>query len=308
MKHKFIFGNAPELAEAELKAVNPSDIDDPQKLIKILGGTVKIAEILPENIKLTDIIKGDFGISDLTGRLDIFKLCKDIKAETGQRFVLPQKGERQLSSVVVAKQKLTEIIIGENFMAKTVAVQDFEDWGKRDYGRPAAAGHIGMLPPKVARMMINISRGQTILDPFCGTGTILMEALILNLKAVGSDIDPNQIERTKKNLDWLGKNAELFIWDARKISEKLTQKVDAIVTEPDLGPRNDLEQLYFDCLTDWRKVLKPNGQVVIALPFVKNIIDKAKTIGYTLAEGPYLYARPQAKIKRNICVFIYGTH
>ncbi len=305
MNYKFIFGNAPELAQAELEAVGQ---ELPlEELIKRLGGTVKIVEVLPEDVKLADIIKGDFGISDLTGKVNIVQLCKSIKEETGKRFVLPKNGEKQLSSVVVAKQKLTEIIIGDGWIGKTVAVQDFEDWGKRDYGRPEAEGHIGMLPPKVARMMVNIAQSNYILDPFCGTGTILMEALTIGLKAVGSDINPKQVERTRKNIEWLGKKTELFCGDASKISEKV-KDVDAIVTEPDLGPRIDLEQLYINCFNDWRKVLKPKGLVVIALPFVKNVLDKAQSMGYTLVGGPYLYARPQAIVKRHICVLRYGTY
>ncbi|MDO8515219.1 MAG: methyltransferase domain-containing protein [bacterium] len=304
MQYKFIFGNSPELAQAELDAVGTDKT--PEELIKILGGTVKIVEVLPENAILTDIIKGDFGISDLTGKVNIVQLCKSIKEETGKRFVLPQK-DHVLSSVVVKKQKLTEIIIGDGWMGKTIAVQDFEDWGKRDYGRPEVEGHIGMLPPKVARMMVNLAQANSILDPFCGTGTVLMEALTIGLKAVGSDINPKQVERTRKNLEWLGQKVDLYCHDATKISEKVSN-IDAIVTETDLGPRDNLEQLYINCFEDWTKVLKPGGKVVIALPFVKNVIDKAQTIGYTLVGGPYIYARPQAVVKRHICVLKYGTY
>ncbi len=313
MNYKFIFGNTPDLAQAELEAVGADK--SPEELIKLLGGTVKIAEVLPEDVRLADIITGDFGISDLTGKINILKLCKDIKAETGKRFVLPQKNN-VLSSVVVKKQKLTEIIIGEGWMGKTVAVQDFEDWGKRDYGRPCASGHIGMLPPKVGRMMVNIAMSSeqgTVLDPFCGTGTILMEAATLGYKIIGSDINQRQIEKTKKNLEWAAQNFKfqisnfkLHCWDATRISEKVF-RVDAIVTEPDLGPRPNLEKLYLDCLANWIKVIKPGGKIVIALPFVKNVLDKAQGLGYTLVGGPYLYARPQAVVKRHICILKYGT-
>ncbi|MEK7127416.1 MAG: hypothetical protein AAB838_01680, partial [Patescibacteria group bacterium] len=80
MNYKFIFGNAPELAQAELEAVGQ---ELPlEELIKRLGGTVKIVEVLPEDVKLADIIKGDFGISDLTGKVNIVQLCKSIKEET----------------------------------------------------------------------------------------------------------------------------------------------------------------------------------------------------------------------------------
>ena len=170
-----------------------------------------------------------------------------------------------------------------------------------------------MLPPKVARMMINLGcqtsdiRHQTseirILDPFCGVGTVLAEALIIGKEVIGSDIDPKQVERTRKNLAWLGKKIPLIVSDARKIFEKVPP-VEAIVTETDLGPKASLNQLYFDCFKHWQNKVKT---VVIALPSL-NVIDKLKSIGYTLVGGPFEYARPQAKVKRNIVVLKYGTH
>jgi hypothetical protein len=311
VKYKFIFGNTPDLAQAELEAVDPSDNDNPQELIKRLGGTVKIAEILPENVKLSEIIHGDFGISDLTGKVNILQLCKNIKEETGGRFVLPKMGSRELSSVVVAKQKLTEIIVGDGWLGKTVAVQDFEEWGRRDYGRPEVEAHIGMLPPKVARMMLNIAVSgkrlavSTVLDPFCGVGTILMEGCELGLTMIGSDIGPKQVARTKKNLESFGMKAQVFVGDARDVKEK----VDAIVTEADLGPNdqrsitNDqqtkLHRLYLDCFKNWKNLTK---RIVIALPD-EEIIDKVINMGYILEAGPFKYGRPQAKVKRHILVF-----
>jgi tRNA (guanine10-N2)-dimethyltransferase len=165
-----------------------------------------------------------------------------------------------------------------------------------------------MLPPKVARMMVNIAGIGTILDPFCGVGTILAEAFTVGDKIIGADINPKQIEKTRKNLDWLGAKYQLFISDARKISQELPpNSLDAIVTEPYLGPdeHQKLEKLYQDSLADWKKILKPGGKVVIALPFA---VDKAKIMGYSLSAGPFPYFRPQAKIKRNIYVWHILKH
>ena len=54
----------------------------------------------------------------------------------------------------------------------------------------------GMLPPKLARSLVNLAIGakspsdMTILDPFCGTGTVLMEAMLLGTHVVGTDLAP----------------------------------------------------------------------------------------------------------------------
>jgi len=308
-EYLFVFGNAPELAEEELTAVLPAG-RQVYPNFDLLGGTVKIAEIfsgpifdqLIKNKKLGERIV--FGLSGVV----LFSKSKEIKAELEEkgykaRFVLPAKGEVELSSVVVAKQKVTEIYFIGDLTAKTCWVQDFEEWNKRDYGRPGVDAHIGMLPPKVARMMVNVAGPGIILDPFCGVGTVLAEAYSTDHKIIGADINGNQIDKTKKNLDWMGAKYELFQHDARTISQKITpNSVDAIVTEPYLGPDDPkkLEQLYLDSLVDWQKILKPGGKVIIALPFH---IDKAKIMGYSLLAGPFPYFRPQAKIKRNIYVF-----
>ena len=213
--------------------------------------------------------------------------------------------------MVVKKQKLIEIIFTKAGVFKTVWVQDFEDWGRRDYGRPQVEAHIGMLPPKVARMMLNIAVSgkrlavSTVLDPFCGVGTILMEGCELGLTMIGSDIGPKQVARTKKNLESFGMKAQVFVGDARDVKEK----VDAIVTEADLGPNdqrsitNDqqtkLHRLYLDCFKNWKNLTK---RIVIALPD-EEIIDKVINMGYILEVGPFIYGRPQAKVKRHILVF-----
>lgn len=297
----------------------------------LIGGTVKAGEVIETTI--SDYLKNlgkdsvDFGISVYGGKGPNPKEIKEELKESGikSRFVLPTQGS-QLSSVVVKKQKLEEFMFFDGTVAHTVWVQDFESWNQRDYGRPAVEAHIGMLPPKVARMMVNLSGGGKILDPFCGVGTILMEALVTGHQVVGNDNNPQQVERTKKNLAWLGKTAEVMVADARQISEKLAPgTVDAVVTEPDLGPNTGnkilpaiekkLEDLYLASLEDWKKVLKRGGKVVIALPgfgaditFVKNLIDKIQSIGYILTAGPFLYSREQAKVKRNICIFQYGAY
>lgn len=322
-KYQFILGSAPELSKAELDAVGIQNFNDPRVLIKRLGGVVKIVEVLPEGVNLAKVINGDFGVSDLTGKINIQRLCKSIKQKTGYRYVLPKQGSRQLSTVVVSKQKLTEIVFGDGWIGKTVAVQDFEDWNRRDYERPEINPQVGMLPPKIARIMCNLaisginSQELTILDPFCGVGTILMESLMLGCRALGQDINPKQVEKTRKNLAWLVKTYNLDpkydvkSQDARKIS--FSGKIDAIVTEVDLGPpvrasnlanvKKNLHALYLDCFRNWKRSTQ---KVVIALPDVE-IVDKIIDMGYILEAGPFVYGRPQARVKRHILIFRNGA-
>src|ERR1051326_6018196 len=142
-------------------------------------------------------------------------MVKKVVTDAGisTRLVLPEFNSLALASVVVTKnlllQKGAEICLlaakDKVYTAKTLAVQDFEDYGRRDYQRPVRDEKQGMIPPKVAQVMLNLAGckiGNTILDPFCGIGTILQEGILLGYKMYGSDINKTAIKGSEQNLEW----------------------------------------------------------------------------------------------------------
>lgn len=299
------------------------------QLIKKLGGTVKIGKIeakvlkgnrekIFENIKIilrSYKRKFKFGIS-YYGRtkFNIKPLAMEVK-----KFFKKQKiscrwvtsRQKTLSSVVIKQNKLIKegieiVLIEDNnkelFIGQTFAVQPFKELSYRDYGRPCRDATSGMLPPKLAQIMINLSGAKTkdiILDPFCGSGTILTEAMLMGFQnLIGSDISIKAIEDTKENIEWIRKNYGLRIMNyklynknAIEISKFIERNsVDKIITEPYLGPQrgnfdviktkkecrkaslSGLEALYSKSLAEFKKILKPNGRVVMVWPLfrVKN--------------------------------------
>lgn len=223
--------------------------------------------------------------------------------------------EKTLSSVVVTQNKLIsqgiEIIIFKQnnkiIIGHTLSVQPFKKLSFRDYGRPARDDRSGMLPPKLAQIMINLSTVRTrpdafLLDPFCGSGTILTEAMLMGYKnLIGSDISQKAIEDTEKNIKWIEKNYKLHlpagkagIANYKLFNKSVTQlyqflkpnSIDAIITEPYLGPQREkfnvqkvvkeLEELYSAALQEFKKILKPNGQIVMIWPIfrIKNNLIK----------------------------------
>jgi tRNA G10 N-methylase Trm11 len=231
---------------------------------------------------------------------------KEILATYGisGRFVMSKDDE--LSSVTVAREHIRELVLvqtnGSWIVGKTLAVQQFAQWAQRDYGRPFSDPKSGMLPPKVARMAVNIALGQhasgrVLYDPFCGMGTILAEALMRGATVLGSDQASDAVSKTKANLDWLVartpsasyRSENIFVSDATHASTVVApNSVDAIVTEPFMGSSGiaqsliqgdnrdiakhvkdtirGLEKLYIGCFKDWLPILKDGGKVVIALP------------------------------------------
>ena len=340
----FIFGRTHELSFHELQAltsypltkittdvVRVEDVNDeiiPEEFVKRLGGTVKIAweKGAIDTIEPAGIVHylGDFGGGSATFGLSfygtdrehvdpqILKGVKEILASKGMssRYVAPHEGTT-LSSVVIAKQRVHELIVvalDPGFIVgETIVVQDFELWNQRDYGRPFADPKAGMLPPKVARMAVNLASSftrspgnpsPTLLDPFCGMGTIVGEAVLSGWNVIGSDKSEEVVEKAKKNLEWLASQGttlrgskvvpyEFLVGDATHLSDVIPpSSIDAIVTEPFMGSTDinskishssftiedikntikGLEKLYIGCLRDWQRILKPGGKIVIALP------------------------------------------
>lgn len=373
MTYFFILGKNPKLSVAEIRAVikggdfefakeqgdalflRDTDINT-VNLIKHLGGTIKIGQILG---KINDLgglnklihreqaclfpttKKIFFGISNYANysARDVKRAAMEIKKylkeqKKSSRWVSSK--EKILSSVIVKTNKLltsgAEICLFKNgLIGKTLSVQEFEEFEKRDYGKPERDILRGMIPPKLARIMINLSgadKSATILDPFCGTGTILIEAAVAGYeKIIGSDSDPIAINQASKNIHWTREQYELentdidlFISKAEEISKKLPPKsVDAIISEPFLGPLlkgneskekikkiiDTLTVLYLNAFNDWVKILKPGAKIIIIFPIFKtgevNIIDKIEKLGYKkLNDENLIYERANQKVKRRV--------
>lgn len=131
----------------------------------------------------------------------------------------------------------------------------------------------GSMSPKLARCMINLSQIQKddlLMDPFCGTGGILIEAGILGARVIGSDIDWKMVKGTAENLEHCGiKDFIVFQSDARHLD--LEEKVKAVVTDPPYGISASLAgeegaKLYKDFLESISDNMLDKGRLCMATP------------------------------------------
>ncbi|MHC1635056.1 MAG: THUMP domain-containing protein, partial [Candidatus Methanospirareceae archaeon] len=91
--------------------------------------------------------------------------------------------------------------------------------------------------PKLARAIVNISGvrgGEILLDPFCGTGGILIEAAMIGAKAVGIDVQEKMVRGTKENMRFYGLDGDFIIGDATNMGLK-DSSIDVIVTDAPYG-------------------------------------------------------------------------
>jgi tRNA (guanine10-N2)-dimethyltransferase len=139
---------------------------------------------------------------------------------------------------------LAVITEGTLYIGKTVVVYDSRLQQYRDESKPHITPKTST-SPKLCRTLITLAGakpGDTILDPFCGSGTLLMEAAILGMKCIGIDIDGDAVQGARSNLRWLssdlGEKLDFRIvkGDARRAAEVVGKAVDAIAFEPTLGP------------------------------------------------------------------------
>ena len=89
------------------------------------------------------------------------------------------------------------------------------------------------LPSRLARVLVNLVAhpGDTLLDPCCGTGTIILSAAHSGIRAVGYDINPRMVGATTKNLRHFGLTADVALDDARQVRGQF----DAIATDLPYG-------------------------------------------------------------------------
>jgi len=281
-KTLFIFGNHPTISRAEVLTVFPQldisasgpdfiageGVDATVVDLKRLGGVIKVAEVFAECDQLNyeqiaQFLQDNMGDGKLAWGASMHGISlrelktlligvkKELqKAGRSARFV--NKDFANLSSAQVELQGLLgkgiEIIAARSgrgyLLARTIAVQPFDDFKKRDYEKAARDARVGMLPPKLALMMINLGCGDappsdiTVYDPFCGTGTVLVEAGLLGLGAHGSDLDPRMVAAAETNLNQLQLKGEVWQQDAAKSLAGKSWDVEntAIVTEGYLGP------------------------------------------------------------------------
>lgn len=362
MKYLFILGNNPELSRAEILSVitvkkilgqdrNFLAVEankfDCQEIARQLGGTIKIAQILGEHPEAGPVLgaaaaatgKFKFGFSFYNqAPSNIGMKIKGQLKEQGISARLVTSREPALSAVIIKKEKCQDFIVVPGFFALTCAVQDFEAFSKRDFGRPASDSLSGMLPPKVARMMVNLAEVPTegiLLDPFCGSGTVLSEALDLGItNLIGTDSSNKAVEDTEENLDWLAgelslKDYDLKIeqLDARKLSREIkADSINAIVTEPYLGQPikgnesegtirkiiSELEDLYLKSFGEFFKIMATGSRAVVVIPewhingriMKMNIFPQIERLGFKrLDEGDLIYKRENQKVWRNITVW-----
>lgn len=351
------------------------------------GGSVKLAKVLtelpysdfkqcieyiskniPEHAANLPEGKIKFGLSVFDLRADVnsvnraaLQIKKVIKNAGRSVRVVPNK-ELALNSAQVLYNQLTsplgmELILVRNgkktFLAQTVAEQDIDAYAARDQARPMRDARVGMLPPKLAQIIINLSvnnmirskfgatelkpggRQARLLDPFCGTGVILQEALLAGFKVLGSDLEQRMVDYSQKNLEWLAGSHNVsgdftvLQGDATKLG---WEDFDGIACETYLGrpfstqpdPKvlqevmQDVNLIHKRFLQNVVRQTKPGFRLCIAVPAWKTkdgfkhlkLLDNLEELGYNrlkfvhVEDEDLIYHREGQIVARELVVLV----
>jgi tRNA G10 N-methylase Trm11 len=356
-------------AQASLLTIEPVAIDFAR-----LGGTIRLAKILhefsstnwpeieayllkttPEHAQYIDG-KLSFGISVFGVAVSPRKLAatalsvKKAIRKTGASVRMVPHDKTELGSATVLYNKLTakngwELLIvsdgGKAYLAQTVKIQDIDAYTARDRERPYRDAKVGMLPPKLAQIIINLAANQhkvdVVLDPFCGTGVVLQEAMLMDYHIYGSDLEPRMVQYSIDNLTWLdekyphvGDYRRVEIGNATSHRWHQPEKITTVAGETYLGkplsalPPGDqlakimqeVNALHHRFLENISKQLKSDTRLCLAVPTWRgkyeflhlSALDYLEDLGYNrvkfthVADKDLIYHREGQVVGRELLV------
>jgi len=226
-------------------------------------------------------------------------------------------------------------------IAQTISIQDIDAYARRDRGRPKRDAFVGMLPPKLAQTIVNLGVGllppsdeAVVLDPFCGTGVILQEALLMGYSAYGTDLEPRMVEYSQANLEWLSTHGveaapTLEVGDAT--THQWGHPFSVVAGEAYLGrplsswPNPEtLQEIIGTCNVIIQKFLQnlapqipPGTRLCLAVPawqapngrlYHLSLLDQLEVLGYNRVsfswanEQEMVYRRPDQVVARELLV------
>lgn len=314
-----------------------------------------------------------YGFNETVARIQAtgLTLKKAIK-KTGRNVRLIPNQSHELNAAQIIHNKLTsptgwELVFVRDgdkvLVAQTVKVQDIDAYARRDRERPMRDTKVGMLPPKLAQIIINLAVGQlpteklqnicdipagepvplnllnrTILDPFCGTGVVLQEALLMGYHVTGTDLEPRMVKYSERNLEWLRDQYKLPELDSvlevgDATNHTWSVQPDFVAAETYLGrpftsmPSGEiLNQTISECnliikkfLQNIRAQLEPGARLCLAVPAWQTrpgsfkqlpLNDQLDDIGFSqisfthAGDGPIIYSRPDQIVGRQLLILV----
>ena len=328
-----------------------SDFSDSKNKIT-LGISVYNSKIEPSEIQKTaSIIKQKLKRTEVSVRVIPSKTAALSTAVSHNNKL--GLSDNKIEIIVLIKNNKAIVAISEG-------AQNITAYAKRDQNRPKRDAFVGMLPPKLAQTMINLAVGPNqpqiwlqnrdfakidgkipkLLDPFCGTGTVLQEAILKGFTAYGSDLNPKMVDYTKENIKWLeksfrphGKFGSVETADATTNTWDYANNLSSVICETYLGQpfsappspqklaevRENCNKIISNFLKNLASQIPEGTQICIAIPAWRQkngefshlpLVDFTQKLGYNRKEfmrvnpQDLIYYREDQVVARELLVLI----
>lgn len=325
-----VSGEHPTLPKAEVKAIFEAEnfyfnfFNSPPRILRV-DASAEAGRIVCERAAYANMACLELAYVKDSSVEEFLKNVKDVSFEgylsSGESFAVNFKciDKGLKSSVKIVESRIGEIISkrfsnvkvnlekpdktflvvfsGGSFLFGLVLSSPTKSFGLRS-PRKKPFFHPSALQPKIARCMVNLSRvkvdnlDECIYDPFCGTGTILIEAGLIGVKKVfGSDVDLKMVRGARLNLKYYGVDGDIFIADALNPP---VLSVSHIATNPPYGRASKTfgkpsSFLIENFLIKALKLLKENGILCVISPSKINVSDVAENLGFKALEKHFIY-------------------
>jgi len=172
---------------------------------------------------------------------------------------------------------------------------------KRPFFHPSA------MPPKLARCMVNLAKprsGELVVDPFCGTASILIEAGLIGCRVMGFDVQRRMVSGSIRNLRHYGVEPEgVAVADARKLP---VTEADCVVTDPPYGTSAttlglEAKQVVESFLSSVSDRLRKGHRICMAAPVPVRLGKIGRKLGFEHVESHFVYVH--RSLTREIAVF-----
>jgi tRNA G10 N-methylase Trm11 len=356
MKQIFILGRNPNLSREEIFAYLKSRNQNFKEIlykenylilelpfflnIQHLGGTIRSGELIftgnlsnfKKFLEVHEIIPSDKFSYSLLGNGDpeIFK--EKFKREKKKAVLKQGRKNLRLQEGDIVKISNSEYNLffydygKEIFLGRLDKEYDYTEIKKRDMGKPFRREELA-ISPRLAKILINLSgakEGETILDPFCGVGVILLEGLSKDMNVIGVDKDREAIRNARGNIEWFNKNYSLknkytlLNQDSQKFNNSC---FDAVATETPLGellkkkPSKEeakriidtFEKNIIPVLRKISQIKRKGVRIAITFPIIKCLKPDEKKIAeecnLKIELNPIIESRSDQNISREIIVF-----
>lgn len=229
---------------------------------------------------------------------------------------------------------------GKIIIAESVGSQNITALARRDQERPKRDAFVGMLPPKLAQIMVNLAKppiGGRVLDPFCGTGVILQEAALMGYKVYGTDLADKMIDYSKANIEWLDtslrNDIDITLHQGDAMDTQWQTPIDAVSCESYLGQpfsappspakladvRKNCNYIISSFLKNIGQQIEPGTPLSVAIPAWRStdgsfthlpLVHELESLGYTqydfknIRNEELLYYREEQVVARELLVLI----